>query len=459
MTTPRSHFIGIGGIGMSGIARYLIAHGKNVSGSDSKESATVTDLRQMGCQVFLGHHPENVHGATEIITSTAINPDNPEVQEARRLNIPIIHRSQKLAELVNARRGITIAGTHGKTTTSSMVATMLRHAGVGPSYVIGGIVNTFKDNASCGDTEWFVIEADESDGSLVAYTPEITALTNIELDHLDFYRSKEHLHEIFATHVGNVHPGGLVIYCADDPGCNELIAANRTSERDFLSYGLKDGAQIQATNIVSNGLQNQFDVLHHGALLGSITLAIPGHHNVQNSLVAVAVGLRLGLTFDQIASGLAEFQGVQRRFQILTQSDSYTIVDDYAHHPSEIAATLNAARHSHKDRIIAIFQPHRYSRTQAFAREFGAAFANANEVIITDIYAAGETPIPDITAELIIGHLNENHHPNTRYIACHNEIEEYIRGHIQPNDLVITLGAGDINKIAHNLSADLAALP
>lgn len=459
MTENRSHFIGIGGIGMSGIARYLLGQGSRISGSDAKESPTVKSLRGLGAEIFIGHQPENVHGATEVVTSTAIRSDNPEVVEARRLGIPVIHRSKKLAELVNSHRGITVAGTHGKTTTSSMIATMMRHAGLAPSYVIGGIVNTFEDNGSRGDTEWFVIEADESDGSLVEYRPEMAILTNIEMDHQDFYRDTVHLHEIFGEHVQNVKPGGLVVYCSDDPGVLRLVGHGVGSDRLFLSYGLREGADIRAENLVFEGLGSTFDVVTAHGTLGQVHLQVPGRHNVQNSLAAVTIGLHLGLDIESIAAGLHEFTGVQRRFQILGRTNQCTVVDDYAHHPSEILATLSAARQSHKDRIVAVFQPHRYSRTRSLARDFGAAFANADEVILVDIYGAGEEPIPQVSSELIVQCLLENNHPNARYIGDLAAAEEFIANSLQTNDLVITLGAGDVNKIAQNLSKRLVSEP
>lgn len=452
MNKGRSHFIGIGGIGMSGIARYLLSQGENVSGSDLKESKTIAALRDMGCQIFIGHNPENVHGAAEVVTSTAIRPDNPEVQEAKRVGIPVIHRSKKLAQLVNAHRGITIAGTHGKTTTSSMVATMLKANDLAPSYVIGGIVKSFADNARCGDTEWFVIEADESDGSLIEYHPEIAVLTNIEMDHQDYYRDTVHLHEIFAEHIQNVRPGGLVVYCSDDPGVLRLVGHAVGTERLFLSYGLREGADIRAENITFEGLGSTFDVVTSQGTLGSISLQVPGRHNVQNSLAAVTIGLHMGLSIEQISAGLYEFRGVQRRFEILGKTDNLTVVDDYAHHPSEIVATLSAARQSHKNRIITVFQPHRYSRTKSLAREFGGAFSNADEVIIVDVYGAGEDPIPMVSGDLIARHIQETNHPNVQFIPDLETAEEVIANRLQPNDLVITLGAGDVYKIAHNLS-------
>ncbi len=459
MTEKRSHFIGIGGIGMSGIARYLLGQGEPVSGSDSKESPTVISLRKMGCEVFLGHNPDNVHGAAEVVTSSAIRADNPEVAEAKRLGIPVIHRSKKLAQLVNAHRGITIAGTHGKTTTSSMVATMLLHAGIAPSYVIGGIVNTFSDNAGSGNSEWFVIEADESDGSLIEYRPEIAVLTNIEMDHLDFYRDTVHLHEIFAEHLQNVQPGGFVVYCSDDPGVLRLVGHAVGSDRLFLSYGLREGADIRAENLTFEDLGSSFDVVTSQGKLGSVSLQVPGRHNVQNSLAAVTIGLHVGLDIDQIAKGLHEFLGVQRRFQILGRTELCTVVDDYAHHPSEIVATLSAARQSHKNRIIGVFQPHRYSRTKSLAKDFGAAFGNADEVIIVDIYGAGEEPMPNVSSDMLVRHIQENGHPNARYIGDLQAAEDFVADNLQPDDLIITLGAGDVWKISHNLSKRLTPQP
>lgn len=459
MSEERCHFIGIGGIGMSGIARYLLSQGVRVTGSDSKESPTVNKLREMGATIYIGHRPENVHGASQVVSSSAIRKDNVEVVEAQRLGIPVIHRSKKLAELVNSHRGITIAGTHGKTTTSSMVATMMKHAGIAPSYVIGGIVNSFADNASRGDTEWFVIEADESDGSLIEYQPEVAVLTNIEMDHQDYYRDTIHLHEIFAEHVQNVKPGGLIVYCSDDPGVLRLVGHGVGTDRLFLSYGLREGADIRAINLNFEGLGSSFDVVTSQGTLGTVKLQVPGSHNVQNSLAAVTIGLHMGLDIEAIAAGLWEFMGVQRRFQILSRTEQCTVVDDYAHHPSEILATLSAARQSHKDRIITVFQPHRYSRTRSLARDFGAAFGNADHVIIVDIYGAGEEPIPSVTSELIVQHLQENNHPKAVYLAGLDAAEDYIVETLQPNDLIITLGAGDVYKIAQNLSRRISPEP
>lgn len=440
---------------MSGIARLLVEKGQYVSGSDAKESLNVQDLRRRGIEVAIGHQPENVHGAVQVVTSTAIRKDNPEVLEAIRLGIPVIHRSQKLAELVNSHRGITIAGTHGKTTTSSLTATMLLSAGFAPSYVVGGIINTSSDNAQAGVGELFVIEADESDGSLVNYHPEIAVLTNIELDHMDYYRDVDHLNQVFSTYVQNLRPGGLCVYCTDDPGVTKLMKEQKV---ECLPYGLNDSAELTARHLVPDGMGTRFEVVYQGESLGEVKIHIPGRHNVQNSLAVVAVGMRVGLTFEQIATGLGAFRGVQRRFQVIGRNENLMVVDDYAHHPSEIKATLSAARAgTYGDRIIGIFQPHRYSRTQSFAKEFGGAFSQADEVVVTDIYGAGEDPIPQVTSDLIVQSLRDNQHPSVHYVSGLERVEDYVASIIKPRDLVITLGAGDVWKVAESLSRRLIA--
>lgn len=457
----RVHFVGIGGIGMSGIARMLLQLGTPVSGSDARESSIIRELRQRGAIVHVGHAPENVHGAGQIVVSSAIKPDNPELVEARRLGIPIVHRSKKLAELVNSHRGIAIAGTHGKTTTSSLTASVLSTAGIVPSYVVGGIINSMADNARAGRSDWFVIEADESDGSLVEYRAEIAILTNVELDHTDFYRDLSHVKEVFAHYIANIKDGGLCAYCADDPVAASLVENLTRSNVECISYGLKAGARLTARDIEFEGLGSTSQYCLDGRPLGRrVHLAIPGLHNVQNSLAVVAAGLRVGLSFDQIAEGLELFRGVQRRFQVIGRNDQYTVVDDYAHHPSEIRATLSAARAVHpNDRIIGIFQPHRYSRTKSLAADFGSAFSNADEVVITSIYGAGEEPIPDVSSELIVDSLRANSHPSVQYIDTLDGVEEYVAQRVRPHDLVITLGAGDVWKVAQSLAHRLIPRP
>ena len=460
-TDCRVHFVGIGGIGMSGIARMLLQLGVPVSGSDVRESSIIRELRQRGADIRIGHTEVNVHGAGQVVVSSAIKPDNPELIEANRLGIPVIHRAKKLAELVNSHRGIAVAGTHGKTTTSSLVASVLSSAGVVPSYVVGGIINTMADNARAGQSDWFVIEADESDGSLVEYRAEIGILTNIELDHTDYYRDLSHVKEVFARYVSNIKDGGLCAYCADDPATASLVESLAPPYVERISYGLKPGARLTARNIEFEGLGSTSEYCLDGRPLGRrVHLAIPGVHNVQNSLAVVAAALRVGLSFEQIAEGLELFRGVQRRFQIIGRNDSFTVVDDYAHHPSEIRATLSAARAVHpNDRIIGIFQPHRYSRTKSLAQEFGTAFSNADEVVITGIYGAGEDPLPDVSSELIVDSLRANSHPSVQYIDTLDGVTDYVAQRVRPRDLVITLGAGDVWKVAQSLAQRLIPRP
>jgi UDP-N-acetylmuramate--alanine ligase len=446
---------------MSGIARMLLQLGVPVSGSDVRESSIIRELRQRGADIRIGHTEANVHGAGQVVVSSAIKPDNPELIEANRLGIPVIHRAKKLAELVNSHRGIAVAGTHGKTTTSSLVASVLSSAGVVPSYVVGGIINTMADNARAGQSDWFVIEADESDGSLVEYRAEIGILTNIELDHTDYYRDLSHVKEVFARYVSNIRDGGLCAYCADDPATASLVESLAPPYVERISYGLKPGARLTARDIEFEGLGSTSEYCLDGRPLGRrVHLAIPGVHNVQNSLAVVAAALRVGLPFEQIAEGLELFRGVQRRFQIIGRNDSFTVVDDYAHHPSEIRATLSAARAVHpNDRIIGIFQPHRYSRTKSLAQEFGTAFSNADEVVITGIYGAGEDPLPDVSSELIVDSLRANSHPSVQYIDTLDGVTDYVAQRVRPRDLVITLGAGDVWKVAQSLAQRLIPRP
>lgn len=456
MADRRVHFVGIGGIGMSGIARVLIQKGVAVSGSDAKESSITKDLRARGAIVSIGHAAENVRDVCELVVSSAIRQDNPELVQARKLGIKITHRAQKLAELVNSYRGIAIGGTHGKTTTSSMVTSMMCHAGLAPSYVVGGIINTRSDNGGAGDSEWFVIEADESDGTLVEFRPEVAILTNVELDHMDYYRDVEHLNQVFATYLQNAKPNGSCVWCADDPGVRNLV--RKLDLVSSTSYGIEHEADLTAKHVLLAGLGSAYDLYWKGKLLGPIRLCVPGLHNVLNSLAAVAAGLHVGLSYEQIAAGLESFCGVRRRFQIIGRNENYIVVDDYAHHPSEIRATLSAARASSDDiRIIGIFQPHRYSRTQSFAKDFGAAFCQADEVVITDIYGAGEDPIPMVTSDLIIQSLHENQHPSVHFVQGLDNVEDYVARLMRPNDMVITLGAGDIWKVAESLSKRLIA--
>ena len=455
MTDSRVHFVGIGGIGMSGIALLLMQRGIRVSGSDSKESETVATLRAAGARVFIGHAAENVHEASEIVVSSAIREDNPELVEAKRLGLPRLHRSEKLAWLVNSRRGITIAGTHGKTTTTSMAATVMSAAGMAPSYVVGGSIKSFGDNSRASDSDWIVIEADESDGSLVNYRSEIAVLTNVELDHADFYDSLEKVDDVFCAYLDNVVPDGTCVYCADDPGAARVIA--RCPGLRTVSYGFDPSRDVSARDLRHAGYGSTFEVCRAGEPLGTVKLSVPGRHNVLNALAAIAVGFVLGIPFSAVAAGIEEFDGVGRRFQILGRTDEFLVVDDYAHHPSEVKATLAAARLTHPGRIVAAFQPHRYTRVEALAAEFGRAFDDADVVVLADIYAASEDPIPGISSELIAENIRRGGKTQVFCPGSLDTVERFVLDTVRPGDLLLTMGAGDLVKTAQKLAVQLTA--
>jgi UDP-N-acetylmuramate--alanine ligase len=466
MTEKRVHFVGIGGVGMSGIAHLLLQQGIAVSGSDVKESSYTEKLRKAGALIFIGHHPENVHGATEVVVSTAIKPINPELIEARRLGIPIRHRSEKLAELLDARRGVTIAGTHGKTTTSSMAATLLEHAGLAPSFAVGGTINTVSSNARGGASEWFVAEADESDGSLVNFHPEFAIITNVELDHTDFYENIEQVYEVFRAHIRNIKDGGVLIACSDDTGVGETLrvfpsqmtpAGNRVIRDSvtLVTYGIDSDADYRAVICETRAGQCTYDVYYQNKKLARICLNIPGRHNVLNSLAVFTLGMSIGLSPDTISEALSNFRGVRRRFQLIGKNDNFIVVDDYGHHPTEIRATLRAARAAHNGRIIALFQPHRYSRTKSLAAEFGKAFDDADIVVLTDIYPASEDPIPGVSTVLIQQALAAHGHESVFYVGSLAAAEDFIVANAKPGDMILTLGAGDVTKSAPSLCARL----
>ncbi|HYE77669.1 MAG TPA: UDP-N-acetylmuramate--L-alanine ligase, partial [bacterium] len=377
------HFVGIGGIGMSGIAQMMNELGYTVSGSDLKASPMLEALAAQGIQCHVGHHPAYIQGADLVVATSAVNSSNPEVAAARAAGIPVVPRAKMLGCLMNSSRGIAIAGTHGKTTTTAMVATMLEHAGTDPTAVIGGMVKELGGNAKLGLGEYFVAEADESDGSLIELNPELVVVNNIDSDHLDHYGSVQAIVKTFANFLGKVPADGAIFLAIDDPNCLEL---SRFFAKQVITFGLNHPADYRAVDIHEGSFAIEFSVIHRGELLGEFHLNRPGRFNVANALAAVAVGRHVGLTVSEIQSGLARFQGVKRRFDILHSSDRLIVVDDYAHHPSEIRATLGAARANHRDRIIGVFQPHRYSRVQHLHADFGPAFAGVDEVILTDIY-------------------------------------------------------------------------
>ena len=438
------HFVGIGGIGMSGIAEVLLNLGYQVSGSDLAKSETTERLASLGATVALGHDEKNLEDVDVVVISTAVRADNPEVVSAHRQLIPVIPRAEMLAELMRMKYGIAIAGTHGKTTTTSMVATILSHAGIDPTVVIGGRLDSLGTNAKLGQGKFLVAEADESDGTFMKLSPTIAVVTNIDADHLDYYSDLNEIRETFVAFINKIPFYGVSVLCLDDVNIQACIPQVK---KHFITYGLTSQADFQASDIVHEGERTSFDVHHDGEKLGSITLHMPGQHNVLNALAAVAVGMELELPFATIADGLDEFGGVQRRFQVKYNQDEIMVVDDYGHHPVEIMATLSAACSGWERRVVAVFQPHRYSRTQALFEDFLKAFYQADKLIVMDVYAASEEPIPGVEAKDLCDGISGHGHKDVTYLADKESVVRHLLEHVQPGDMVITLGAGNVWQV------------
>ncbi len=440
------HFVGIGGIGMSGIAEVLLNLGYRVSGSDARKSPVTDRLEKLGALVFEGHALENIDGAQVVVTSTAVRADNPEVVEAIRTQVPVIPRAEMLAELMRLKYGVAIAGSHGKTTTTSMCATMLDKAGIDPTIVVGGRVNTLGSNAKLGRSDFMVVEADESDKSFLKLSPTIAVVTNIDLEHLDFYSGLDEIKDHFVQFVNKVPFYGAVIICLDDVNVQTIIPQIK---RRIVTYGMRGHAELAASDVQIQReiFGSEFTVKRRGETLGRIKLNVPGEHNVLNALAAVAVGFELELNFEQIAEGLEAFAGAGRRFEIkgLIEAQNILVVDDYGHHPTEIRATLAAAKTAGR-RIVTLFQPHRYTRTHALHEEFARSFYDADVVLLTDIYAASEDPIPGVTAEALAAETAKFGHRNVRWIGAVEQGAAALKEVVQPGDLVLTLGAGSVYK-------------
>ena len=464
--TRRIHFVGVGGIGMSGIAELLANLGYAVSGSDAKRSAVTDRLETLGVTVQAGHAAANVGDADVVVYSSAVRPDNPEVAEASRRRIPVIPRAEMLAELMRLRFGIAIAGAHGKTSTTSMVALVLERAGLDPTAVIGGRLSAFGSNARLGRGKYMVAEADESDRSFLKLSPSIAVITNIDREHMDAYGSFADLQQAFIDFANKVPFYGAVVACADDA---ELSRVMPQFKRRVITYGIHppegghhSPALIAATGVVLEGYGSRCTVEHHerrgGAAsrtLGELTLAVPGRHSVLNALAAVAVGLELDVPFAKISAALAEFRGAERRFEQRGVVNGITVVDDYGHHPTEIAAVLAAARAGKPQRIVVAFQPHRYTRTRDLMQEFGAALAPADEVVLTGIYAASEEPIQGVTIEALAGAINNGRSTPVHLVPTLDDMAARVADLARPGDLVITLGAGSIASLAGHLVAEL----
>jgi UDP-N-acetylmuramate--alanine ligase len=438
------HFVGIGGIGMSGIAELLLNLGYQVSGSDMKQSLLTDRLASLGGTIRIGHHAANVQGANVVVISSAVRPDNAEVVEAKRLQIPVIPRAEMLAELMRLKYGIAIAGSHGKTTTTSMIATVLLNGGLDPTAVIGGRLNAFGSNAKLGKGDFIVAEADESDGSFLKLSPTIAIITNIDREHLDYYSDLTEIQSAFIAFVNKVPFYGAAVLCLDDPNVQAIIPG---VERRIVTYGTSSQADLVASHIEFRDFGVSCQVRHKGNLLGMLNLQIPGKHGILNSLAAVATALELEIPFATIASALASFQNADRRFQIKGKKDDIMVVDDYGHHPTEIVATLSAARNACDRRIVAVFQPHRYTRTKALAEDFARAFNHADVLLVLPIYAASEEPIPGVTAEMLVEKMKKFGHRDVSYAANFAAARQILEDKLQDGDLLLTLGAGDVWKV------------
>ncbi|HMS43103.1 MAG TPA: UDP-N-acetylmuramate--L-alanine ligase [Pyrinomonadaceae bacterium] len=446
------HFIGIGGIGMSGIAEVLCNLNFVVSGSDLKKSKNTDRLETLfGVKIYEGHKAENVGDAQVVVYSSAVKENNPEVILAKEKGIPVIPRAEMLAELMMLKPyAVAVSGTHGKTTTTSMVATILGHAGVDPTTVVGGIVNTLGSNARLGKSDWFVTEADESDRSFLMLNPTVAVVTNIDKEHMESYKGMEDVVQCFTDFVNKVPFFGACVLCLDDPNVQLIIPRIK---RRRVTYGMTAQADISAQDVRFNdNFGSTFSVMRRGENLGEINLPVPGQHNVYNALGAIAVALELEVPFAKIAESFNGFQNANRRFQFKGEAKGISVVDDYGHHPTEILATLSAAKNgSNGKRTVIIFQPHRYTRTQELMNEFALCFNNADVLFVTDIYAASESPIEGITAEILTENIKKYGHRNANYIGAVETAAEKVIPHLQENDLVITLGAGTITKLSDEI--------
>ena len=454
----RVHFVGIGGIGMSGIAEVLLNLGYKVSGSDLKPSTVTSRLAEIGAVFFLGHTAENVAGADVVIVSSAITRNNVEVVAAHHRHIPVIQRAEMLAELMRLKYGIAIGGMHGKTTTTSMVAAVLAAGGLDPTVVVGGRVDAMGSNARLGKSQYLVAEADESDRSFLKLSPILAVVTNIDREHMDCYRDMEDVQRSFTEFMDRVPFYGMVVACNDNDELRGLLPA---VQRRILTYGTREGSDFQIKSVHCGPRSNStvlssFRVNYRGEDFGEFLLRVPGEHNVENATAAIAVGVGLDVPVEKIREALENFNGVDRRFQRVGTANGVTVIDDYGHHPTEIRATLAAARQCGFNRIHVIFQPHRYTRTQLLLDEFATAFSDADSVLVLDIYAASEPPIPGITAELLARRISESN-GRARYVSSLTEAVTLAAGAAKPGDMVLTLGAGNVWQLAPRLLEELGS--
>lgn len=447
------HFVGIGGIGMSGIAEVLLDQGYMVQGSDLKASKITRRLEAMGALIHLGQKAKNLGEAEVVVVSTAIKPGNPELDQARKVGLPVVRRAEMLAELMRLKSNVAVAGTHGKTTTTTMVSTLLHAGGFDPTVVNGGVINAFESNARTGQGEWMVVEADESDGTFNRLPATIAIVTNIDPEHMEHWGSFDNLRQGFFEFVHNIPFYGLAVCNTDHPEVQALVG--RITDRRVTTYGFNAQADVRVVDLSYAQGTAYFDVaLRDGSMIEGCTLPMPGDHNVSNALASVAVALHLGMSGDAIRTGLHSFKGVNRRFTKVAELDGVTIIDDYAHHPVEIAAALKAARQSHSGRIMAIHQPHRYSRLHDLFDDFCTCFNDADVVGITDIFAAGEAPIAGADRDSLVIGLTGHGHRNAMAVADEAALKAFLTEHCQPGDMLICLGAGSISAWAHGLVSE-----
>jgi len=454
----RVHFVGIGGAGMSGIARIMLARGLPVTGSDAKESVTLAALRALGATVHVGHDAQHVGNADTVVVSTAIRATNPELLEATSRDLRVVHRAGALASVMVGRRAVAVAGTHGKTTTTSLLTVAIQHCGADPSFAIGGNLNESGANAHNGSGDVFVAEADESDGSFLLYSPYAAVVTNVEPDHLDHYGTPEAVAEAFEQFATRVDPVGFLVTCADDPGAVRLAERARSQGIDVRTYGVRPDADLRLVELVTKGMGSSFEPVALGRRLGRVDLRLPGRHNALNAAAALTVGIGLGFPAERLREGLASFTGTRRRFEHKGSVGGIRVYDSYAHHPTELTADLSAAREvADGGRVVVVFQPHLFSRTRFFAEDFGRALGLADEVVVMDVYAAREDPVPGVTGALVAAAVPL---PPQQVVfePSWSAVADHLAERAKPGDVVITCGAGDVTMIGPEVLSRLEAL-
>lgn len=449
------HFIGIGGIGMSSIAQLLMKQGNSVTGSDVKESEILLRLRSQGARIHIGHSSSNIEDPDAVIYSSAISTGNIELQTAVERNIPIIRRAQMLAQLMDGKIGITVAGAHGKTTTTSLISFILSEAGLKPTVSIGGLISNFDENAWIGEGSYFVSEVDESDGTFLLFSPFYSVITNIDYEHVDYYKNWENIKDAYRKFMQKTNPKGCIFGCGDDQILKALL---KNCGRQCITYGLSNDCNIYATDISINSFSSSFVYNYQKKEVGRATINIPGKHNIVNSLAAIGLGIELGIDFDKICKIISNYKGVRRRFQVKGDINNILVVDDYGHHPTEIKAVLEAAKNVGRNRVVVAFQPHRYTRTKYLWDLFVESLALSDYLVITDIYAASEKPIPGVDSADLCKKLKDSGHAEAHF-SSRDKLVDHILQIVRPGDMVITLGAGDITKVSDELVKRLSENP